>query len=807
MHSLWHDLRYGWRMLLKRPGFSLIAVTALALGIGLNSAVFSLINAILLKPLNLPELDRIVALWETVPSQGMERNETAVANYVDWRAQSSSFEQLALYTWSTQNLTAVEPPERVRGFRVTPNLLDTVGIKPMLGRNFTAEEGQPGQDGVALLTYGLWQRRFGGDPQIVGKTIVLNGLNRTVVGVLPQGMNFPRGGEVLIPLAFTPQLANDRSGHGYLTVGRLKAGVTVEQAQQDLTAIARRLEQQYPQSNTGRGVVVRTLVADTVRNYKPATLASFGAVCFVLLIACANVANLLLARAAERTKEIAVRVALGASRWRILRQLLLESTILACIGGAFGVLVALWGVEALKAALPDDAVLMMPGLTELGINPRVLAYTAALSLVTGVLFGLAPAWQASRPNVNETLKESGGKAASGAGRQRLRGALVVAEIALALVLLIGAGLLMKSFLRLMQANPGFNPDNVLTMSLTLPVTKYKEPAQRAEFYQQLERRVAALPGVEAVGFINYLPLGGSNSSSPFLPEGRPAPPPGQEFMGRYRACTPQYFQSLGIRLLKGRLFTERDTADAPPVIVVNETLARQYWPQGDAVGKRLRLWPTDRGPWREVVGVVNDVQHEMNSPVTPDYYLPHAQDPWSTMVLTVRTKTEPLALVAAVRSEVQALDRDQPVYEVRTMATVRDRSIIHFRFASVVFGIYGLLALVLAATGIYGVMSYAVSQRTHEIGVRMALGAQAADVVKLVIKQGMVLTLGGLACGLLIAFAVTSAMKTILYEVKATDSLTFTLVTLALAAIALLACYLPARRATKVDPLVALRYE
>ncbi|HZS05564.1 MAG TPA: ABC transporter permease [Blastocatellia bacterium] len=808
MHTLLQDLRYGFRTLLGKPGFAAVAVLALALGIGANTAVFSIINAILLKPIALPDLDRIVVLWEKLPSQGVERNEASVANYLDWRAQQSSFEQLAIYTWWGANLTGVEPPERVRGFRVSANLFEAIGVKPALGRGFLPDEDQPGKDSVAILSYGLWQRRFGGDPNLIGRSVTLNSVARTVVGVLPKDLNFPRGGEVLVPLAITPELARSRNSHGYLTVARLKPGVTVAQAQSDLDAIARRLEQQYPDTNTGRGVLVTPILTDTVRSYKKATLVMMGAVGFVLLIACANVANLMLARAAGRTREIAVRLALGASRWRIIRQLLTESVILAFAGGALGILLALWGVEGLKAAMPDDAQLMMPGFNQLGINPRVLVFTVVVSLLTGVLFGLAPAWQASRPDLNETLKEGGGRSSAGAGRHRLRSLLVVSEVALSLVLLVGAGLLVKSFMLILKANPGFNPDNVLTMGLTLPAAKYKEDAQRRDFYQELVRRVGALPEVEAAGAVSHLPLGGSNSSSSFIIEGVPEPPPGQEFGGRYRVCTPDYFRTMGIAVIKGRSFTGADRADSPPVIIVNETLAKKFWPNGDAVGKRMRFTgPPDRNPWMEVVGVVADVRHEMDLAVTTDYYLPHAQDVWATMFLVVRTGTEPMALASAIRHEVQAIDRDQPVWEVNTMAQVRDRSIMHYRFSGVILGIFGVFALVLAATGIYGVMSYSVSQRTHEIGVRRALGAQSHDVMKLVVGHGLRLTLVGVATGLAGASLLTRAMATMLFGVSPTDWLTFTSIALLLTIVAMLACFIPARRAMKVDPMVALRYE
>ncbi|HWQ31519.1 MAG TPA: ABC transporter permease [Blastocatellia bacterium] len=808
MGTLLADVRFGFRMLLKKPGITVIAVLALALGIGANSAVFSMLNAILLRPLPFDDLDRIVALWERVPGQGVERNETAIANYLDWKAQNQSFEHLAIYTWWSANLTGIEPPERIRGFRVSANLLDAVGVKPALGRNFTADEEQPGRDAVAILSHGLWQRRFGGDPEIVGKTITLNGLSRTIVGVMPQDVNFPRGGEVMAPLAITPELARNRGSHGYLTVARLKPGVTVAQAQSDLDEIARRLAEQYPNTNTGRGVSVTPILADTVRSYKAASLVMMGAVGFVLLIACANVANLLLARATARQREIAVRLAMGASRWRIIRQLLTESAILGLTGGAAGLLVALWGVEALKAALPDDAQMNMPGFNQLGVNERVLIFTLAVSLLTGLIFGLAPAWQASKPDLNETLREGGGKALAGSGRHRLRSLLVVAEIALSLVLLIGAGLQMKGFLNLLSTSPGFNSDSVLTMTLTLPAAKYRDKPQRRDFFRQLAERLSTLPAVEAAGMVNYIPLGQSNSSNSYLVEGIPDPPPGQDFIGRYRVCTPDYFRAMGIRLIKGRVFTEADTADSQPVVIVNEALERKFWPGGSALGKHLRnSGPIERNPWLLIVGVVADVKHEMDQPVTPEFYVPHTQDAWATMVIVARTQTEPLALAQAVRHEVQTLDRDQPVSDIRTMTQVRDRSIMHYRFSGAVLAVLAVFALLLATTGIYGVMSYAVSQRTHEIGIRMALGADSREILRLVIGHGLRLTMAGMGVGLLGAYGLGRAMGSLLFGVSATDWQTYFSLSLLLALVALLACWLPAQRATRVDPMIALRDE
>ncbi|MCI0388414.1 MAG: ABC transporter permease [Acidobacteria bacterium] len=806
MQTLLQDLRYGARMLMKKPGFTLIAVVTLALGIGANTAVFSTLNAILLKPLPFDDHGRIVAVWET--ALGAERIEAAFANYLDWREQQSSFEHFGIYAGWNVNLTGVELPEQLRGFRVSASLLDVVGVKPSLGRGFLPDEEQPGQDYVAILSHGLWQRRFAGDPQIIGKTITLNGFAHTVVGVMPESVNFPRGGEVMAPLAITPELASNRDNRRYLTMARLKPGATVEQARQDLAAIAKRLERLYPNHNTGRSVSVVPILTDTVRLYKAASLLSAGAVLLVLLIACANVANLLLARATERTREIAVRVAVGASRWRITRQLLTESVILALAGGALGLLVALWGVEALKASLPDDAAVVVPGYEQIGINPRVLAFTTVVSLLTGILFGLAPAWQASKPDLNRALKEGGSKATVGLGRQRLRGSLVITEIALSLMLLVCAGLVIKSFLMLLKTDPGFNPTGVLTMNLTLPAAKYGDETRRRIFYQELTRRVAALPWVESAALINYLPLGQRDSWNPLLVEGVPDPPPGQEFVGRYRVCTPDYFKAMGVGVIKGRGFSDADAPNSSRVIIVNETLAKKFWPDGDALGKRLRIaGPLGEYPWMEVVGIVADVKHDLDKAVTPDYYLPHAQDPWATMALVVRTRMEPLALASSVRGEVRAIDKDQPVSGITTMTEVRDRSITHYRINGGVLTVLAVIGLILTVTGIYGVMSVAASQRTHEIGIRLALGAQTGDVLKLVIGYGLRLTLIGIAIGLLAAFGLTRSIGSVFSGVLAPDWLTFSVISLLLAAAALVACWIPARRATKVDPMIALRCE
>ncbi len=806
MENLLSDTRYAIRNLLRRPGFTLIAVVTLALGIGANTTIFSVINSLVLKPLPIPELDRIVAVWDKLPSKGVMHNEVTFANYLDLKNQNQTFEQLALYRWWSPNLTGVETPERLQGFLVTANLFDALGVKPIMGRNFTEEENQPGKDAVAIITHSLWQRRFGADPEILSKTVTVNTVARRVIGVMPENFTFPKGAEMYAPIAMTPELMKSRGSHSYYIIGRLKHGTPIESAQAEIDNIMARLEQQYPETNTGWGATVFPIVADTVRHYATAMWVMMGAVGFVLLIACANVANLLLARATGRQREIAVRTALGASRWRIVRQLLTESVIVALVGGALGVLVGFWGIAALRAANPGDAAKYIAGWYQLGINTQVLLFTLGLSVISGILFGLAPAWQTSKPNLNDSLKE-GSRQTSGSSH-RLRSSLVVFEVALSLMLLVGAGLLTRNFLSLLRTNPGFNSDNLMTMTLVLPTQKYKERPQREAFFNDLVQRAKAYPGVESAAVVNYLPLGQSNSSDAYLVEGEAEPQPGQENDGRYRVASPDYFRTMGVSIIRGRVFTEQDKAGATPVVIVNETLARRHWPGQDAIGKRIRFYgPLDRAPWMEVVGVIADVKHDLTIPVEPEYYLPHAQDPWNAMILVAKTSVDPTSLAGALRQQVWAIDKDQPVFDVRTMEEVKFASLVLYSFSSVMLGIFATVAMVLAAIGIYGVMAFAVTQRTQEIGIRMALGARTGDVLKLVVKHGMKLALLGIVIGLAGSWALTRFIAKLLVGVQPTDFLTFSVVSLCLLVAAFIACYLPARRATKVDPLVALRYE
>ena len=806
MDAFLNDIRYAFRNLIKRPGFTLIAVLTLGIGIGANTAMFSSIYALLIKPLAFPELDRVIAVWEKNAVNGRVHDEVTVGNYIDWRDQSQSFEQLALYSGWSVNLSGVDSPERIQGYLVTSNFMDATGLKPIMGRTFTSEENETGKDRVAIITYSLWQRQFGGDPNIIGKTISANSIPRTVIGVMPQHFNFPRGGEIYGPMRLEPEVTSNRFNHSFYVIGRLKPGVPIASAQADIDNIMGRLEKQYPESNTGAGATVYPLVEDIVRAYNTPTWITMGFVGFVLLIACANIANLMLARASGRHREIALRAALGASRWRIVRQLLTESLIVALMGGAVGVLIGFWGIDALRWANPGDAATHAAGWHQLGINIPVLLFTLGISLLSGLIFGLAPALQVSKPNLNDALKESGRQ--TSASSHRLRSSLVVFEVALSLVLLVGAGLAIRSFLALVKTNPGFNTDSVLTMKLVLPGAKYREEAQRAAFCSDLVQRVKTTPGVESASVVNFLPLSGSSSSDMYLVEGEAQPPPGQENDGRYRVATPDYFQTMRIAMVRGRAFTEQDKAGAPRVVIVNEALARKHWPGQDAIGKHIRFYgPPETTNWMEIVGVVEDVTHELNMPVKPEYYLPYAQDPWNAMTIVARTKVDPTSLAAEIRQQVWAIDRDQPVYEVKSMNDVWSTAASMYSFSSVTLGFFAVIALLLASLGIYGVMAFAVAQRTQEIGIRMALGATAPEVMKLILKHGLKLALLGIGIGLVGAWALTRFMKALLVDVQPTDLLTFAVVSGCLFIAALLACYLPARRATKVDPLVALRYE
>jgi putative ABC transport system permease protein len=807
MGTLWQDLRYGLRMLTKNPGFTVVAVLAIALGIGANTTIFSCVNALLLRPFSFPNQERLMMVWERVPDAGISHGSVAPGNFADWRDQASVFAEVAAFSQRAFNLTDGDQPERVAGARVSPSFFSALSVSPSRGRTFSAEEGQVGREQVALIKQSLWERRYGSDPNILGRQIMVDGKSHTVIGVLPPEFKFPlNGSEIWTPLAFDAKEAGNRGNHYLQVLGLLKPGTTKAQGQAEMEAISQRAQQQYPETNSGRTARVVTMNESYTRGSRIYLQVLMASVVFVLLIACANVANLLLVRSTSRQKEIAVRMALGGSRLRLIRQLLTESLVLATLGGGLGLLLSVWGIEFIKRGIPPGFTQFIPGWDNLRLDPPVLVFTLIVTLLTGAVFGLAPALQATRLNLNEALKESGKGTSSGATRNRLRSILVVAEVALSLVLLVGAGLMIRSFLHLISADLGLNPTNVLTMELSIPRVKYPEEQQRINFYQELLGRLRNLPGVERAAAINYVPMGHDNSGSNFRIDGQPAPAKGKEPTTDYRVVTSQYFEAIGTSIRQGRAFTEQDKKDAPRVCIINERLARRYFPDGDALGHRI-VFNDEDGPV-EIVGVAADVKNDdFEEEANLTTYLPFLQEPWWSMALIVRATSDPVALAPIVRKEVLAVDSEQPVYNVMTMEQVIDETISPKRLTMFLLAFFALGALLLAAIGIYAVISYSVTQRTHEIGIRMALGAQPRDILRLVVRQGLILTAIGVGLGLVGAFALTWAMTEMLNGVEATDPLTFVSISLLLSAVSLAACLIPARKATRVDPMVALRYE
>ena len=802
METLLKDVRYGIRNLLKHPTFAATALITLAIGIGANSTIFSFVNGILLRPLPYPQSERLVVINETALKQGVPSMSISFPNFLDWRGQNHVFEDISAFgTGSSFSLTGAGEPERLRGASVSQGTFELLRVAPVLGRTFTQEEDHPKQDAVVILGNGLWQRRFGSDSQIIGKTVILNSRQRTVVGVMPPGFKFPENAELWVPLGLDTTMFT-RTDHGLGSIARLKDGVSLPQAQAEMDVIARRIEEQNPVTNEGLGVSVSNLHAVLAGDYRKALLILLGVVGFVLLVACANVANLMLARTSARQKEFAVRAALGASRWRIIRQTLTESVVISVLGAGLGLLLAVWGVKLLLALIP----VKLPFWMNFNLDLRVLAFTSGVSLLTALIFGTMPAVFGTRIDLNHTLKE-GGRSANASARHRTRGLLVIAEVALALMVLVGAGLMIQSFMNLRNVGPGFNEKNVLTFAVILPQAKYERP-QRGEFFRQLLERVRALPGVEAAGATATLPLTGDNWGRSLTVEGSPVLSVGQAPMIQHTVVTPGYFHSLGIPLLMGRDFTEQDSKDAEKVTIVDERLAHEYWPNQNPVGKRVRFGPPeDNEPWHTVVGVVGAVRHaRLDMEIRKSVYLPHLQIPVNGLSLVVQAKN-PASLVGALRGQIREMDPDLPVSDLMTMEEVVSQSVWQNRLYAILFTAFAVIALLLAAVGIYGVMSYSVTQRTQEIGIRMALGAQLKDVLQLVVKGGLVLSLIGVAVGVAGALALTRLLRTLLFGVTPTDAGTFIAVSLMLLFVALLACFIPARRATKVDPLVALRYE
>lgn len=804
METLLQDLRYAVRMLRTKPSFTIIVVLALAIGIGANTAIFSVVNAILLRPLPYKNADRISMIWMDNPKLGVAQDWHSYPNYVDYKEQNQVYEDMAAFNDRSFNLTGAGDPVRVVGVWTTASLFSVLGVEPALGNIFSQAEEEPGKDLVVVLSNGLWKRRFGGDPGIVGQSISLNGVNRTVLGVMPASFTFPeKETELWIPLALNPQRRQARNLISYKAVGRLKPGVTIEQARAEMSAIAKRLDDQFSQS--GYGVNLVLLHDQETGTVRPALLILLGAVAFVLLIACANVANLLLARAALREKEVAIRVALGAGRWRIIRQVLTESALLALAGGAAGLLLAVWGLDVLVALSPSD----IPRLDQTGIDGRVLAFTLGVSLLTGLIFGLVPALQSSKSDPNESLKEGGRGSTGGVRGRRVRNSLVVSEIALSLVLLIGAGLLIKSFMRLQQFELGFNPDSLLTMRIQLPGSKYRDGKQVVGFYQQLLQRMEAVPGVQSVGAISSVFITDTPNSTNFSIEGRPVPTGAEAIEVPLDSISPSYFRAMGIPLLRGREFDDRDVEGATPVVIINQTMANRFFEGEDPIGKRFvygRSAPDN--PWITIVGVVADMRRTgFDKLPRPETFLPEAQNPDNALTIVARTATDPASFAGALRNEVWAIDKDQSVYDIKTMQQTLSEKMSQRRFNMLLLVVFAAVALTLAAVGIYGVISYSVTQRSHEIGIRIALGAQPGDVLKLVVGQGMTMGLIGVSIGLGAAFVLTRLMSTLLFGVSATDPITFGAIALVLTGVALVASLVPARRATKVDPMVALRYE
>lgn len=815
MKTLWQDVRYGIRMLRKNPGFTLIAIVALALGVGANASIFSVVNAVLLRPLPFAEADQLVMVWERRPRQNRESNPVAPADFLDWQQQNQSFSRMAAYSARAFNLTGTgAEPEQLTGQLVTGEFFQVLGAKAALGRTLLPGVDSPGGNRVAVLSYGLWQRRFGGDKAVVGRTLTLDDEIFIVAGVMPPDFSYPdretevwatpqRGvPDVILP--GNPDPATLRSLHYLNVIARLKPDVTRATAQAEMEAIAGRLEEQYPDANTGHTARVVALHEQLVGDVRPALIVLLSAVGFVLLIACANVANLLLARGAGREREMAIRTALGAGRRRLIRQLLTESVLLAGAGGMLGLLLALWGTDALVALSPEN----FPRLQEINLDGRVIGFTLLVSLLTGIIFGLAPALQVSRLDLNSSLKEGGRGSAESFGRRRLRGALIVAEVALTMVLLVGAGLMIRSFDRLLRVDPGFKADNLLTMEVSLPQSKYSESEeQTANFFREILGRIKTLPSVQSVGATWILPLSGQGAGSGFEIEGRDPATVSERMNSAFSAVSPNYFRTMSIPIIKGREFGDRDTATAPGVSLVNETFARRYFPSEDPLGKRIKRRGEETG-WTTIVGVVGDVR-QLGLDVEPrsEMYFSYLQSPVPFMNVVVRTATDPATLATAVRKEVWAVNPNQPVANVSTMNELLTNSAAGKRFNTLLLSLFALIALTLASVGIFGVMSYTVSQRTREIGVRMALGARESDVLRLVIRQGMILAGLGIVIGLVAALALTRVMTSLLYGVSATDPATFIGIALLLAGVALVACYIPARRATKVDPMVALRHE
>ena len=805
MQTLLQDLRYGARMLLKRPGFTLIAVITLALGIGANAAIFSVVNAVLLRPLPFKDPERLVWVWAKIG----QANHSPV-EFLAYQAQQTSFTEMAAYRNMLFTVTGAGEPEFVQGAIVSPNYFSLFGVQASRGRAFQPEDVRPGAPRVAVFSHDLWQKRYGGDPNLIGRSLTINGESATVIGVMPPNFQLNLNMELwLSPRQIVPDVQMNYRGdtlalreiHYLKVMGRLKPGVTIEQAQAELNVVAARLEQQFP-DQAGHGAQVVSLRELAVGDVRGTLLLLFGAVGLVLLIACANVTNLQLTRTAARYREIAIRAAVGASRFSLIRQLLMESVLLSLAGGLAGWLLALWGVDLLLSLSPGG----MLRLPETRLDTTVFLFTLAVSAAAGLIFGLAPALAASKTDLVSALKESARSVSAGVGRNRLRQALVVAEVALAIVVLVGAGLLVGSFARLMAVKPGFDPNNLMTMMVTLSSERYGTIAANAQFIKELTASLEALPGVQDVAISDDFPIQGTDTHDYPEIEGRGAAPEDRILTGLH-VINPRYFEAMGVRLVKGRAFTERDDAKGPPVAIINKAMANIVWPNEEALGKRIRFG----GPtmaWSEIVGVVDNVKHDgLHLADSPHCYAPHLQQPWPFLAIAVRSRTNQAALLASVRQAVRKIDPNMPIASPRPMEERMGEVLATRRLALALFSLFAVVGLLLAAVGIYGVMSYGVTQRTHELGLRIALGATSRNTLKLIIGQGMKLAALGIALGVGVALAVSRLMTNLLFGISASDPLTFVVIAFLLAFVALLACWIPARRATKVDPMVALRNE
>ena len=800
MSGLRQDLKYGIRMLFKKPAFTAVVVLTLALSISSTTVVFSVVNALLLRSLPYSNADQLINVWSVFKSNN--KAYASAANFREWQERNQSFQGLAAYDSLKLNLTGGDRPEAIDVALVTANLFPLLGVQPVRGRGFRTEEEQPATNKVAVISDGLWQRRFGADAGVVGKPLVLDGDSYTVIGIMPPRFSFPEKIDVWLPLSFVPEELADRGYNHLAVVGRLKPGVELRQAQAEMSAIMDEQVRKYPNENAGRSMRLLTFQQNLVGDIRMALWILSGAVFLVLLIACANIANLLMARATTRQKDIAIRIGLGAGRRRLIQQLLIESLLLSLFGGAMGLIFAYGGLKVLTSVGPTN----IPRLSEVTIDARVLAFTLVISLLTGVIFGLIPALQATKPEINEWLKDGQRSASGGPGGKRARSWLVVTEMALALILLIGAGLLIKSFLILWQVEPGFNPHNVITMAISPSPPKYNTQRDFVILCQRVLEQVKSTPGVDAVGVVNQLPFSGRNLGLNFTVGGQPPVKPEDTASANFRLVSPGYLQAMGIPLKRGRDFNDHDTRDSTPVALINETLAKHYFANEDPIGKQLNI-EGQQAP-REIVGIIGDVkQIKLDAEVKSEIYVPFFQIAVPAMNIVVRTTTDPGSMTSAVLQQISRVDPDQPVYQVKTMDEYLGESMAQRRLSTVLLGVFAALALILAALGVYGMMSYLVSQRTREIGVRMALGARQLDILKLVVRHGMWLSILGIAVGVAAALLLTRIMTSSLYGISASDPLTYLGISALLALIALLACLIPARRALKVDPIIALRYE